>query len=284
MTRLIDLLMMATHDLGAVSDSARLDAELLLAHVLRCERNSLQLRAESQVEAPEASAFHDLTAARAGGVPVAYLIGIKEFWSMPLRVTPAVLVPRPETEVLVELALTLLNPRKSSRILDLGTGSGAIALALAQERPDAEITATDLSAAALEVARSNAKSLRLERIHWREGHWFDAVPHQQFDLVVSNPPYVASADPHLQALTAEPRSALTAGPSGLEAYQAIIPAAGPHLKPGGWIVFEHGAGQAADVANLLEESGFVNVRSHPDYSGAPRVTLGSFHSNAQRLP
>ena len=280
MLRVLDLLKTAAGDLAAIAGSPRLDAEVLLAHALQCSRSGLSLRLEAAVSEKDADTFRALCASRLHGMPVAYLTGIKEFWSLPLRVSPAVLVPRPETETLVEQALRLLGTRKCCSILDLGTGSGAIALALAQERPGADVTATDLSPAALAVARGNAAALGFEHIHWREGSWFEAVPGQRFDLIVSNPPYVAAGDVHLAALHAEPLTALTPGSSGLEAYQAIIPAARAHLNLGGWIAFEHGAGQAGDVANLLEQSGFLNVTSHPDYSGTVRVTLGSLHSNA----
>jgi release factor glutamine methyltransferase len=204
---------------------------------------------------------------------------VKEFWSLSLQVTPAVLVPRPDTEVLVEQALRLLPAHSAGRVLDLGTGSGAIALAIATERPQAAVTGTDLSEAALAVAAANGARLGLSRIRWQAGFWFAAVPGERFDLIVSNPPYVAANDPHLQALTAEPRGALSAGPDGLDAYEVIIPAARDYLTATGWIALEHGASQAPEIQNLLEVNGFYNVRSHPDYSGALRVTLGSLHSN-----
>jgi release factor glutamine methyltransferase len=280
MTRAIDLLQTAAAEFALISGTPRLDAEVLLAHSLRCTRGELGARAEGAVREEEALAFRRLAASRLQGVPVAYLTGVKEFWSLPLRVSPAVLVPRPETEILVERALALIDARRPFRLVDLGTGSGAIALAIASERRGAQITATDISEAALDVARGNASALGLEGIRWRRGSWLDAVPGERFDLIVSNPPYVAAADAHLAALKAEPLAALTPGSSGLEAYQAIIPAARSHLSPGGWIAFEHGAAQAGEVANLLELNGFLDVTSHPDYSGTLRVTLGSLHSNA----
>ena len=278
------LLRRASEELSAVSDSARLDAEILLAQVLDCSRSTLILNEAAPLSTAQVAAFRALLGRRLAGEPVAYLTGVKEFWSLPLQVTPAVLVPRPETEILVEQALRLLQVGRECRVLDLGTGSGAIALAIAAERPQAQVTGTDSSDAALIVAATNARLLGLNRIRWLAGAWFDAVPGERFDLIVSNPPYVAADDPHLPTLAAEPRGALTPGPTGLESYQAIIPAARAHLTDRGWIGFEHGASQAPQVQNLLEYNGFFNVTSHPDYSGALRVTLGSLHSNAIRLP
>lgn len=280
MTRRDEVLQRAAKELAAISESPRLDAELLLAHSLGCMRSALKLHGDAPLSPAEGAAFAELLARRLARVPVAYLVGVKEFWSLPLQVTPAVLVPRPETEVLVEQALLLLPAGSACRVLDLGTGSGAIALALATERPRASLTGTDLSAAALAVAAANGAHFGLGQIRWLAGSWFDAVPGERFDLIVSNPPYIAGDDPHLRALTAEPRGALSAGPSGLEAYERIIPAARDHLTVTGWIVLEHGASQAPQIQNLLEVNGFYNVRSHPDYAGALRVTLGSLHSNA----
>jgi len=284
MTRLIDLLQRAAADLGSISGSPRLDAEVLLAHASRCTRSELSMRRDAGVSESDERAFRALIASRLAGTPVAYLTGVREFWSLPLQVSPAVMVPRPETEILVEHALRLIDSHKLGSVLDLGTGSGAVALAIARERSAVRVTATDLSEKAVDIARGNAQYLGLGNIRWRLGSWFAAVPRERFDLIVSNPPYVAAADPHLAVLQAEPMMALTPGPTGLEAYQAIIPAARQHLSSNGWIAFEHGASQAAEVANLLEQNSFFNVTSHPDYSANLRVTLGSIHSNAQRLP
>ena len=280
MTRRDQVLQRAAKELAIESDSPRLDAELLMAHTLGCTRSMLLVHDDALLSPADDAAFAALLAQRLDRVPVAYLTGVKEFWSLSLQITPAVLVPRPETEGVVEQALRLLPAGSTGRVLDLGTGSGAIALAIATERPQALVTGTDLSEAALAVAATNGARLGLERIRWRAGSWFDAVPGERYDLVVSNPPYVAANDPHLQALTAEPRAALSAGPGGLEAYELIIPAARDHLTATGWIVLEHGASQAPEIQNLLEVNGFYNVRSHPDYAGALRVTLGSLHSNA----
>ena len=237
-------------------------------------RSALIARGDQQVALHDESAYAALVAKRAGGVPVAYLTGSREFWSLPLQVSPAVLVPRPETEVLVEQALALLPREAPCSVLDLGTGSGAIALSFAHERPRWAITAVDISSAALQVAALNAQSLNLSHVEWRLGHWFDPVPQQRFHLIVSNPPYIAAQDPALAALRAEPAAALIAGPTGLEALCAIIAEAPDHLHARGWLALEHGAGQAHDVARLLQQHGFESIRTHLDFSGKPRVTLG----------
>jgi release factor glutamine methyltransferase len=218
-------------------------------------------------------AFAELIRQRAGGTPVAYLTGHREFWSLPLRVSPAVLIPRPETETLLEQALRLLPRDEACAVLDLGTGSGAIALGLAHERPRWTITAVDLSPAALEVARHNAQVLQLA-IQWRLGSWFDAVPGERFHLIAANPPYISATDPALQSLASEPLMALSPGPTGLEALTAIIAQAPEHLHPNGWLALEHGLTQAQEVAQLLERHGFTSIRTFPDFSSRPRVTLG----------
>ncbi len=260
--------------LGAHSESPRLDAELLLATQLGLPRSALIARGNEPVALIDENAYAVLIAKRAGGMPIAYLTGSREFWSLLLRVSPAVLVPRPETEVLVERALGLL-PRDAHReVLDLGTGSGAIALSLAHERPHWAITGVDISPAALQVAMQNAKDLKLSRVRWRLGSWFDPVPAERFHLIIANPPYLAANDPALTALRAEPAAALVAGPSGLEALDAIIAQARSFLHAPGWLALEHGISQAAEVAQLLQQRGFASIRTYSDFSGRPRVTLG----------
>jgi release factor glutamine methyltransferase len=263
------------------SDSPRLDAELLLGKTLNLSRSGLIARGNEPVASECERGYASLIEQRRRGAPIAYLTGTREFWSLALRVTPAVLVPRPETELLVELALQRLPQDCSSSILDLGTGSGAIALAIASERPGARVTGVDISPSALDVAIQNARDLGLTHIDWRLGSWFTPVPGERFDMIVANPPYVAAADPALEKLTAEPAIALCDGPTGLEALSAIVGATVPHLRTHGWLILEHGSNQAPDVAQLLERHGFTEVRSHFDFSGCPRVTLGTVHSPHQ---
>jgi release factor glutamine methyltransferase len=273
-----ETLRLASGALGSKSESPRLDAELLLGAVLGLARTTLIARGTEPIAGDSWRAYRSLIERRMRGAPIAYLTGRREFWSMALKVTPAVLVPRPETEVLVEQAVRLLPRGEECTVLDLGTGSGAIALAIASERPRARVTGVDISPAALEVARDNARTLGLCRVAWRLGSWFDAVPGERFGMVVANPPYIGAADPALEALTAEPALALVGGPTGLEALAAIIATAGRHLEPHGWLLLEHGSGQGRDVAGLLERHGFSGVRSQDDYSGMTRVTLGTIHS------
>jgi release factor glutamine methyltransferase len=256
------------------SESARLDAELLLATILRLPRSALLARGDEPVAANDESAYAELIRSRAGGVPIAYLTGSREFWSLPLKVSPAVLVPRPETEILVEHALSLLPRDQSCSVLDLGTGSGAIALSLAHERPRWAITGVDLSPAALDIAAQNAQTLGLAHVRWRLGSWFEPVTGERFHLIVANPPYIAANDPALAALCAEPAAALIAGPSGFEALRDIIAQAPGHLHAPGWLALEHGIAQGQDVARLLQQHGFDSIRTYPDFSGRPRVTQG----------
>ena len=277
MNTVAETLKIAARSLAPHSESPRLDAELLLGKVLGVGRSRLIVSAGETIAEELLHRYRHLVDRRMLGAPVAYLTGAREFWSMRLKITPAVLVPRPESEILVERALALFDAESRRSILDLGTGSGAIALAIASERPHARVTGTDISAAALRVARDNARALSLPQIAWREGSWFEAVPGERFDMVIANPPYIAAGDPALAALTAEPALALSSGPTGLEALTAIIEQAGSHLEPGGHLLLEHGSGQAPDVARLLECRGFTGVCSYHDYSGSPRVTLGTVH-------
>jgi len=271
-------LQQAARTLSDHSESPRLDAELLLCKVLGLPRSRLIVDGAEPLATASRTAFERLVARRAQGIPVAYLTGTREFWSLPLTVTPDVLVPRPETEVLVERALAALPKAQATQapsLLDLGTGSGAIALAVATERPDARITAVDVSAQALAVAQRNAATLGLSsRIDWRLGSWFTAVPGVRFDVIVANPPYVAEGDRALDELAAEPRLALTPGPSGLEALAHIVTGAAAHLNPRGWLLLEHGVDQADAVAALLDAHGFSSIETLADFSNRPRVTLG----------
>ena len=250
-----------------------LDAELLLAHALGTSRARLRSHSETLIGNAQSRRYLDFIERRATGEPLAYVTGYRDFWSLRLTVTPAVLVPRPETELLVERALAL-HGEEFGRIADLGTGSGAIALSLAQERPGWQVTATDVSQDALEVARANATALGLQRVQFLHGSWLEPLTDRTFDLIISNPPYVAADDPALQdpALRHEPRAALTPGADGLSSLRALIRSAARNLERDGWLLLEHGSDQARDVAGELVAHGFRHVRSHRDLAGHERMT------------
>jgi len=255
----------------------RLDAQLLLLHALRrapAERAWLLAHDEQDLSPETLATFTARCQRRANGEPLAYIVGRKEFFGLDLQVDPRVLVPRPDTETLVEWALELLPQSGPARVIDLGTGSGAIALAITRHRPGAEVEATDLSPAALEVAAANAKALALQLV-LRQGAWLDAAD-GRYDLVVSNPPYVAEDDAHLPALAHEPIGALAAGPDGLRDIRTIVSQARHHLRPGGWLLLEHGYDQAAAVRGLLAAQGFQSVASRRDLSGIERCSGGQW--------
>lgn len=266
----------AAQHLAAVSDTARLDAEALLGFVLDRDRAWLHTWPDLPLPGEAMAQFEALIARRTAGEPLAYLTGRREFWSMELEVTPATLIPRPETELLVELALQHIPAGGARRIADLGTGSGAIALAIAHEQPPCRIVATDRSAVALAVARGNAARLGIENIEFREGTWLEPLAGEVFDLIVSNPPYVASGDPrlHTSEIRFEPLTALAAGPDGLEDIRHIAAEAIRHLVPGGGLLLEHGYDQGAAVAQILTQCGYRAVHKHPDMAGILRVTGG----------
>jgi len=266
-----DLLQRGWARLAGSSESSRLDAELLLAHALRQPRSYLLSHDDEPLAEATIAHYQSLLEQCAGGEPLAYLTGEREFWSLALTVTPAVLIPRPETELAVERCLALHDARPAA-IADLGTGSGAIALALAVERPLWRIMATDFDAGALLVARGNAARLGVQNVYFEQGDWLAPLHGRQFDLIVSNPPYVAAADPALLALRYEPAAALTPGTSGMEALRRIVLQAPAHLLPGGWLVLEHGAGQASAVAASLVDAGYARVRCYVDLAGRERVT------------
>ncbi len=250
---------------------ARLDAQLLLAHVLGQPREWL-LAHDDELLAPDPAArWHGLLTRRAAGVPLAYLVGEREFHGLRLQVTPAVLVPRPETEILVDWALELLPVAPAATAVDLGTGSGAIALALKASCPAAVVAASDCSAQALAIAQRNAAAHGLD-VEFAQGDWWAPWPGRRFGLAVANPPYVAGDDPHLAALRHEPRAALTPEGDGLAALQSIVAAAPRHLLPGAWLLLEHGHDQAEAVAHELAQRGFVCVRTRTDLAGLPRCT------------
>lgn len=254
----------------------RADAAILLAHALGKSRTWLVAHADDPADASDVAAFAALVERRAAGEPVAYLTGHRGFWTLELEVTPATLIPRPETELLVELALAKLPREGSPSVADLGTGSGAIALAIARECPHARVLATDASAAALAVARRNAAANRIDNVAFVESDWFEALEAKRLDLVVSNPPYIAADDPHLaQAdLRFEPASALASGPDGLDDIRRIVDGAQAHLIPGGWLLFEHGWDQGNAARDLLEAAGYDEVFTAQDLEQRDRVSGG----------
>jgi release factor glutamine methyltransferase len=253
----------------------RLDAQLLLAQVLQQPRAWLMAHAEAELSPAQQQAFGALCRRRAGGEPLAYLLGEREFHGLMLQVSPAVLVPRPDTETLVDWALELLDTplAQAPEVADLGTGSGAIALALKHRHPAARVRAVDCSAPALAVARANAVRLGLQ-VEWHLGDWWQPLQGRRFHLVVSNPPYVAEDDPHLAALRHEPISALTPGGDGLLALTEIVKGAAAHLHDGGWLLLEHGHEQADAVRGLLADAGFKAVQTRTDLAGRPRCGGG----------
>lgn len=250
------------------------EADLLLAHLLQRPSAWLFAHGDAPLDAAQCDAFEALCRRREAGEPIAYIVGRRGFWTLDLEVSPATLIPRPETERLVELALARL-PAGPARVLDLGTGSGAIALAIAAQRPDARIVATDASAAALDVARANARRLALHNVQFRQGDWLAPVAGERFDLVASNPPYIAAADPHLSRgdLRFEPPAALASGADGLDAIRTIAAGAVAHLAPSGWLLVEHGFDQGAAVREVFTGAGLVAAQTAQDLEHRDRVTL-----------
>jgi len=245
------------------------EARLLLASAIGFSEVSLLANLERALAPDIAQEFMKRAERRKSGEPVAYILGRKEFYSLDLAVNPAVLIPRPETELLVDLALQ----RNPSSVLDLGTGSGAIALAIKKHSPATRVCAVEASAAALAVAQRNAVKHNLD-VEFLHGRWFEPLKGRRFDAVVSNPPYVAAGDSHLEDLKFEPRSALVAGADGLDAIREIVPQAPAYLAPGGWLLLEHGIGQDEKVRALLERGGLEGVTTWPDLAGIPRVSGG----------
>jgi release factor glutamine methyltransferase len=252
------------------------DADYLLLHVLNQPRSWLFAHASDAVSPADAAHFDALVQRRVSGEPVAYLTGSRGFWTLDLAVTPATLIPRPETELLVEQALARMPADTAVRVADLGTGSGAVALALAKERPLAQLVATDASCDALDVARGNAQRNALVNVEFRHGDWLTPLLGERFDVIVSNPPYIADHDPHLDQgdLRFEPALALSCGVDGLDAIRMIAIAAPAHLRAGGWLLLEHGLDQGPAVRTLLRDAGFYGVKTVRDLEARDRVTLG----------
>jgi release factor glutamine methyltransferase len=263
-----------TDSLLLSADLPRAEARALLASALGVTRERLIAFPETEVPPLAQAAYEALVARRRGGEPLAYLLREKEFYGRRFAVTHDVLVPRPDTETLVEVALECLSLLTAPRVLELGTGSGCIAITLKLERPDARVVATDVSAAALAVARANAQDLDAP-VTFQHGDWYAAVePAEPFDLIVSNPPYVAAADPHLDTLKHEPAMALSDGHDGLQCLSILIAGARTHLRPGAWLALEHGYDQSLAVARLLRDEGFEEVSMRRDAGGQPRVSFG----------
>jgi len=271
-----DLLQQGRQQLAHI-DTALIDCEVLLCTVLNQQRHYLFAHADAVVSASELTDYNSLIAKRGSGLPVAYLTGTREFWSLLLEVNQHTLIPRPETELLVELALEAVPADKNANVLDLGTGSGAVAIAIASERPACSVTAIDISQPALTMAQQNAARLGVDNIRFVQSDWFSATVVQPFDLIVSNPPYVESSDCGFISgdIRHEPRIALDGGSHGLDAYRRIIPAAVGFLVSGGKLLFEHGHTQGEPIRQLFHYNRYRDVETRQDYAGLDRVTLAT---------
>lgn len=265
---------------SATLDDARLDAEILLGNALQQNRTYLRTWPERELSTEQTEKFQTLLNRRCAGEPIAYITGERDFWDMTLRVSPDTLIPRPETETLVEQALERIPPDARWQIADLGTGSGAIALTIARERPTCQIIATDISPAALTIARENAVRYAIKNIRFVEGSWLEPLTDEHFEMIVSNPPYVHPDDPHLQQgdLRFEPLSALHSTPDGLTDIRSICDTARQHLKPGGWLLLEHGFDQGPAAQACFTERAYQQVKTVEDLAGNPRVSLGQWRS------
>ena len=268
----------ACSQLQTISPSPGADASCLLCFVLDCSNAHLIARPEKELTPQQAAAFAELLKRRLTGEPIAYITGAKEFWSLSLKINQDVLIPRPETETLVEFAVDRFAERRRMKIADLGTGSGAIACALAAEHPHWDIVATDISTAALAVARHNVAMLNLDNIRFSQGSWFEAIAGDVFDLIISNPPYVADEDHHLSEgdVRFEPELALAAGAQGLDSIRILTQQAGNHLESGGWLIVEHGYDQRLAVQDCFLKGGFEEIVQLTDLASLPRVTAGRF--------
>ncbi len=262
--------------LSSTSPSAQIDAEILLSYVLGTSRTYLYTHPEMKLSSTQQKTYQQCIDKRCQGVPVAYITGSREFWSLPLQISEDTLIPRPETELLVELALTLSDSPSSLTVLDLGTGCGAIALALASERPKWSIIGCDLNEASVKIAKHNADLLRLSNIQFIHSNWFSAFPFQQFDIIVSNPPYIAANDPHLLQgdVRFEPSRALISGKEGLDDLSFLIKHSYDHLRPGGLLLLEHGFNQKDSVTSMLHQAGYERIQCWQDIFLQDRVSGG----------
>ena len=263
--------------LALTANEARFEVQMLLQHVLKVTRAHLLAHPEQVLEKAQVVAYAALLQRRLRGEPIAHILGEREFFGLSFKVTPATLIPRPETELLVDLALQKMPPDRACRALDLGTGSGAIALSIAHSRPDANVVAVDVSEAALLVARENAQRLGIANLTFMQSEWFSGLDGQRYDLIVSNPPYIAAGDVHLSRgdVRFEPVSALASGADGLDDIRRIVIQAGDFLEHEGWLLLEHGYDQAESVRILLQRSGFAEVFSVKDIAGIERVSGGT---------
>ena len=259
-------------------DDARREAEILLGNTLKQNRTFLRTWPERELSQEQSEKFQALLNRRCAGEPIAYILGERDFWDMTLRVSPDTLIPRPETETLVEQALERIPPDAQWQIADLGTGSGAIALAIARERPKCQLIATDISAAALAIASDNATRHNVHNVRFTEGAWLAPLVGEHFEMIISNPPYVHPDDPHLQRgdLRFEPLSALHSTPDGLTDIRMICDTARPHLNPGGWLLLEHGFDQGPATRDCLTELAYKQVQTIEDLTHNPRVSLGQW--------
>ena len=265
---------------GAADSYERRECAWLLAHITGTNHLTLKYKPEQLLSPEQLRVFLTKIERLKQGEPLAYIIGEQDFWSLTLKVTPATLIPRPDTEILVEQALALIDSSQNLTVLDLGTGSGAIALSIAKERPNSAVIATDFSVDALKVAKQNAVFNNINNVQFMQGSWYDALPAQQrFDVIVSNPPYIDEHDQHLAHLTHEPITALTAKNNGLADLEVIIAQAPKWLNARGWLLVEHGYDQAQAVQQLFMQAGFSDVKTVKDYGSNDRVTMGKFTFN-----
>jgi len=271
-------LQQASNDLAASSSSPALDARVLLCHVLQCNTAHLAAWPEKVLTDEQQEKYVQLIAQRQQGLPVAHLTGQREFWSLNFTVDNSTLIPRPETETLIEFILSQFADRKHLRMLDMGTGTGAIAIAIAKEKPGWQITASDIAAAAVKLARHNSEKLKCENISFIQSDWFENISAKDFDLIVSNPPYIAADDPHLLQgdIRFEPATALVSGKSGMDAIEHICMHAKNHLAKNGWLIVEHGYNQKKEVADCFTKNGFVQITQQQDLSGHVRMSAGKY--------